>query len=163
MEEFNQAHKGKIKVKLEIIPSGAGHAYEDKINVAVSGSSLPDVLDMDGSFIANYAATQILAPMDEYVKEEDKKDFAKSIIQQGTYDGKLYALGAMESSLVLFYNKKLVKEVGITPPDSLDKAWPWQQFADNAKKLTKGGRYGVTLNMNLGVGAWMTYLGSVFI
>ncbi|CEH30429.1 hypothetical protein AM501_06995 [Aneurinibacillus migulanus] len=163
IQEFNEAYKGKINVNLQIIPSGAGHAYEDKINAAVTSGGLPDILDMDGPFVANYAATRILAPLDEYIDETDKKDFASSIIQQGTYEEKLYALGAMESSLVLFYNKKLLKEAGITPPDSLDKAWTWQQFVDNAKKLSKEGRYGVTLNMNLGVGEWMTFLGSVFV
>ncbi|SDN39158.1 fructooligosaccharide transport system substrate-binding protein [Fictibacillus solisalsi] len=163
IDEFNKEHKGKINVKLDIIPSGTGHAYEDKINAAATSNGLPDVLDMDGPFVGNYAATGILSPIDDYVEKSDKQDFAKSIIQQGTYDGKLYALGAMESSIVVFYNKKLLKEAGIQAPETLDKAWTWDQFMEASKKLTKGDVRGLTMHMDLGVGEWLTYMGSVFV
>lgn len=161
--EFNKEYKGKINVKLDIIPSGAGHAYEDKINAAATSNGLPDVLDMDGPFVGNYAATGILAPIDEFTDKKDKQDFAKSIIQQGTYDGKLYALGAMESSIVVFYNKKLLKEAGIKAPETLDKAWTWDQFMEASKKLTKNNVHGLTMHMDNGVGEWLTYMGSVFV
>lgn len=36
--------------------------------------------------------------------------YVPSIIQQGSYNNKLYALGAMESSVVLYYNKDMLKK-----------------------------------------------------
>lgn len=163
VKEFNENYKGKIKVNLEIIPSGQGHTYEDKINAAVSSNDAPDVMDMDGPFVANYAATGILQPLDAYISEEFKNGFVDSIIQQGTYDGKLYALGAMESSVALFYNKKIFEEEGIEVPTSLEEAWTWDEFYQVAKQLTTEDRYGVDLNMDEGVGEWLTYMGSVFV
>ncbi|MFC0189708.1 ABC transporter substrate-binding protein [Fictibacillus aquaticus] len=163
IDDFNTAYKGKIHVKLKIIPSGAGHAYEDKINAAATSNGLPDVLDMDGPFVGNYAATGLLAPIDSYIPDKDKKDFADSIIQQGTYDKKLYALGAMESSVVLFYNKKLLKEAGIQAPEKIDDAWDWNEFLEVSKKLTTEKTKGLTMHMDLGVGEWFTYMGSVFV
>lgn len=155
IEEFNQANKGKIKVKMEVITRGNSFAYEDKINAAVASHTLPDVLAMDGPNIANYAASEIIIPLDEYFTKEDLDDFVPSILQQGSYQGKFYAPGLNESSVVLFYNKKIMAEHGITPPDKIENAWTWDDWYDVMKKTSKDGVFGT--NMINDKGEWMTY------
>ena len=102
---FNEEHKGEIELKREAIVRADSYAYEDKINAAVTSNDLPDILFVDGPNISNYAADGIIVPIDAYFTEEDLSDFVESIKVQGTYDGKLYALGATESSVALYYNK----------------------------------------------------------
>ncbi|QWU14138.1 fructooligosaccharide transport system substrate-binding protein [Paenibacillus sophorae] len=155
IEEFNQANKGKIHVKMEVITRGNSFAYEDKINAAVASHTLPDVLAMDGPNIANYAASEIIIPLDEYFSKEDLDDFVPSILQQGSYQGKFYAPGLNESSVVLFYNKKIMAEHGITPPDKIENAWTWDEWYDVMKKTSKDGVFGT--NMINDKGEWMTY------
>ncbi|WP_025335331.1 ABC transporter substrate-binding protein [Paenibacillus sabinae] len=155
IEEFNQANKGKIQVKMEVITRGNSFAYEDKINAAVASHTLPDVLAMDGPNIANYAASEIIIPLDEYFSKEDLDDFVPSILQQGSYQGKFYAPGLNESSVVLFYNKKIMAEHGITPPDKIENAWTWDDWYDVMKKTSKDGVFGT--NMINDKGEWMTY------
>ncbi|AKG35185.1 ABC transporter substrate-binding protein [Paenibacillus durus] len=155
IEEFNQANKGKIHVKMEVITRGNSFAYEDKINAAVASHTLPDVLAMDGPNIANYAASEIIIPLDEYFSKEDLDDFVPSILQQGSYQGKFYAPGLNESSVVLFYNKKIMAEHGITPPDKIENAWTWDDWYDVMKKTSKDGVFGT--NMINDKGEWMTY------
>ncbi|UJF33901.1 ABC transporter substrate-binding protein [Paenibacillus hexagrammi] len=155
VDEFNKAHQGQIKLTMEPITRGNSFAYEDKINAAVASHTLPDVVSMDGPNVANYAASNIVIPLDEYFTKEDMNDFVPSIVQQGTYQNKFYAAGLAESSVVLFYNKKIMKQYGIEPPTKMEDAWTWDQWYDVMKKTSKDDVFGT--NMINDKGEWMTY------
>jgi len=155
VEEFNKAHEGKIHLKMEVITRGNSFAYEDKINAAVASHTLPDIVAMDGPNIANYAESEIIIPLDDYYTEQDKQDFVPSILQQGTYEGKFYAPGFNESSVVLFYNKTIMDKYGITPPDKIEDAWTWEEWYDVMKTTAQDGVFGT--NMINDKGEWMTY------
>lgn len=149
---FNEAHKGEIELKREAIVRADSYAYEDKINAAVTSNDLPDILYVDGPNISNYAADGIIVPIDDYFTEEDLNDFVDSIKVQGTYDGKLYALGATESSVALFYNKDMTDAAGITMPDKLEDALTWSEFEEIAAKLTTSDVVGTNIIMDKGEG-----------
>ncbi|MNV31797.1 Cyclodextrin-binding protein precursor [compost metagenome] len=140
---------------MEPITRGNSFAYEDKINAAVASHTLPDVVSMDGPNVANYAASNIIIPLDEYYTKDDLNDFVPSIIQQGTYKDKFYAAGLAESSVVLFYNKKIMKQYGIEPPTNIKDAWTWDQWYDVMKKTAHNDVFGT--NMINDKGEWMTY------
>ena len=76
---------------------------------------LPDVLTVDGPNVAAYAANGIIQPLAE-LSQEEKSVYLESILDQGTYQGKLYALGVMESSVGMYYNKDILEKAGITVP-----------------------------------------------
>jgi len=152
LKEFNNENKGKIEVSREAIARNSTYAYEDKVNAAVTSGNLPDILYVDGPNISNYAATNIIVPIDKYFSSTDLLDFVNSIKVQGTYNGKLYALGATESSVALYYNKDMLDAAGIKAPDKLENAWTWSQFKEVAKKLTKNGVVGTNIVMDKGEG-----------
>ncbi|MCG8502235.1 MAG: sugar ABC transporter substrate-binding protein [Firmicutes bacterium] len=155
VEAFNEANKGKIHVTIEVITRGDSFAYEDRVNVAAASGGLPDVLAVDGPNISNYAFSNILVPLDPFFEKEELTDFVSSIIDQGTYSDKLYALGICESTVVLFYNKKLLSAARIQPPTTLENAWTWEEFYEVSKELTRNGVYGTNLINDQG--EWMTY------
>jgi len=155
--DFNKVNKGKINVKLTAIPrTGAASGYDDKVNAAVTTNALPDVLTCDGPNVAAEADAGILAPIDSYVNKSDLTDFNPDIIKQGTYNGKLYGLGAMDSSVVIYYNKAMFASAGITAPTDPKSAWTWDQLESNAKKLTTSKVFGINMSLNSG-GEWNTY------
>lgn len=164
VEAFNAAHDGKIKVTLTGIPRGQNsNGYEERLNVAIAANELPDIVDVDGPNAAAYVQSGILAPMDEYLTDEDLNDFVGSVIEQGTYEGKLYLLAPTESGVVLFYNKKALADAGIKPATSIEDAWTWEEFYQNAKKLKKGENFPVTFFDDYGVGEWQTYMATPFV
>ena len=157
VEEFNKANEGKIKVDLtQIARTGDASGYDDKVNAAITTNSLPDVLTVDGPSVAAQADAGVIVPIDEFVDKEDLKDFNKDIINQGTYKGKLYGLGAMDSSVVIYYNKDMLAKAGITAPTSVANAWTWDELYENAKKMTKDDVYGIDMNLKWG-GEWNTF------
>lgn len=134
VEAFNKKYNGKYYADIEFIPrNDSGGGYSDKINASVMSGDLPDVLTVDGPNIAAYAANGIIQPLAE-LKEDEKGEYLQSIIEQGTYNNQLYALGAMESSVGLYYNKDILKEAGIEVPDA-KHPWTRTEFLDVLEKL----------------------------
>ncbi|WP_408011161.1 ABC transporter substrate-binding protein [Pseudalkalibacillus sp. A8] len=138
IDRFNEQNDGNYTAKIEFIPrSGSGGGYEDKVNAALTTNTLPDVLTLDGPNTAAYAKARIIAPIGKYISNKD--DLLPSIIQQGTYKDKLYAVGYSESSVGIFYNKQMLKDAGIdlsTLP-TVDKPWDWNQFMELCEILVK--------------------------
>lgn len=149
VNDFNKENKHGYKAKVQFIPrSGSGGGYEDKVNAALNSGSLPDVLTLDGPNTAAYAHSKIIQPIDKYIT--NKKDILPTIIKQGTYKGKLYAAGYSESSIGIYYNKKMFKEAGIKDSEiaTLKHPWTWTQFKDICKRL-KNHFHEPAINMNL--------------
>ncbi len=114
-----------------------------------------DLVYVDVPLIASYASRGFLAPVDPSI---DTSALVPSSANAGKYNGALYALPINNSAQVLFFNKKLFADAGVTPPDGLtaggtatqaqanelasSKRWTWEQVADAAQKLTvkKGGK-----------------------
>lgn len=155
---FNKAYDGKYFADIEFIPrNDSGGGYSDKINASVMSGDLPDVLTVDGPNIAAYAENGIIQPLAK-MTEKEKSVYLKSIIEQGTYNNKLYALGAMESSVGLYYNKEILDEAGIQVPDA-DHPWTQSQFLEVLKKLKPimDKKNGYALDMTFPVGEATIY------
>lgn len=168
IEAFNQVNAGKILVDLKIIPRGGGNDYEQKVNMGAAAGELPDVVDMDGPYVANFAYSKLLLPLDDLLDKNSEwfQDYVPAMLQQGTFDGKLYALGAMESSVGVYFNKKIFADLGLPePPTSVEKAWTFDEFAAVLEQLKQKLPADVYPIVGLGgqVNEWLTYMGAPFI
>ena len=121
------------------------------------------MLTVDGPNIAAYAANGIIQPLAE-LSEEEKSIYLPSIIDQGTYNNKLYALGVMESSVGLYYNKELLQEAGIQVPDA-GHPWTWPEFLEILEQLKPlmDEKKGYPLDMTFPVGEASIYYYAPFI
>lgn len=146
--EFNEKYAGQYHATIsQIARSGDAGGYDDKVNAAISNGGLPDVFTVDGVTVAQYADAGAIIPIDEYFTSEELSDFNPSIIQQGTYNGKLYTLGAMDSSVGIFYNKDMFEAAGITPATA-ENPWTLDELTEAAKKLTTDDCFGITMSLD---------------
>lgn len=158
VDAFNEKYDGTYYADIEFIPrNDSGGGYSDKINASVMSGDLPDVLTVDGPNIAAYASNGIIRPLAE-LTEDERKEYLNSILEQGTYDDKLYALGAMESSVGLYYNKDILKEAGVEVPDA-DHPWTRSEFLEVLEKVKPvvEEKNGYTLDMTFPVGESTIY------
>ena len=164
VESFNEAYDGTYFADIEFIPrNDSGGGYSDKINASVMAGGLPDVLTVDGPNVAAYASNGIIQPLAE-LTEEEESIYLPSIIEQGTYNDQLYALGVMESSVGLYYNKEILEEAGIEVPDA-DHPWTWTEFLailDQLKPLMDE-MDGYPLDMTFPVGETSIYYFAPFV
>ena len=164
VERFNEKYNGTYFADIEFIPrNDSGGGYSDKINASVMSGDLPDVITVDGPNISAYAANGIIQPLSE-LSEEEKSAYLDSILDQGTVDDKLYALGAMESSVGLYYNKAILEEAGIEVPDK-DHPWTFSEFLDILEQLKPimDSKNGYPLDMTFPVGESSIYYYAPFI
>lgn len=150
--KYNEENGGKSRVELTFIPRGNGYEYENKLNAAAVSGDLPDIIFMDGPTVANYVSADLIQPLSPYFTEEEKAAFVPSIIEQGTINNELYAVGPSESSVVLYCNKKMFDEAGIEIPKTKEDAWSWEEVYHYAKQLQTKDRKGINLTWDLGEG-----------
>ena len=132
---FNKANAGKIHATLKVIPNTSDYSYQTKVSAAVAAHQTPDVVDMDGPYVAAYAHLGILTPIDPWMSTINAPDLVKSIVEQGTFNGHLYALGAFSSSMFMLFNKDLLAKAGVTAPTTLQGAWNWTTFVNALKAI----------------------------
>lgn len=154
------AKNSAIKVEAIELPEGT---YNDQVNAAALAGELPCLLDFDGPFVYNYAWSGYLQPLDSLIAADVKADFLPSIIQQGTYNSKLYSLGQFDSGLGFYANKELLEKAGVRIP-TLAQPWTRAELDEALSKLKANGlEYPLDLKMDYGRGEWFSYGFSPFL
>ncbi|PDT02269.1 ABC transporter substrate-binding protein [Rhizobium chutanense] len=137
-------------------------AYNEKFSAAVVAKQLPDVMELDAPFLANYVWSGYLQPIKPLIDKDLLDDMTESNIAQGTYpiDKDLYAIGLTDSSVVLYGNKKYLEAIGARIPKSVDDAWTRKEFEGYLEKLSKldGVKWPIDTFRGYGIKTeWITY------
>ncbi len=153
-EQFN-ASQDAVTVRLTFIPEGS---YNSQVQAASLSGDLPDVLEFDGPFVYNYAWQGNLIPIDGLLSEAVRQDLLPSVIQQGTYAGRLYSIGTFESTLVLYGRRSQLESAGVRIPTRNEEAWNITEFNHVLAKLAENDPDGQVLDLKLNYqGEWFTY------
>lgn len=140
---FNEAHPN-IKVEMSPIPYAD---YDTKLRTSIASGNPPDIMAIDGPNMASYAQAGALQPLTAYFKKDGNlEDIPESTIATYTYNNEIYMAPLTESSIALFYNKKMFEAKGIPlPSKNPEEPWTWDQVLDAAKKLNDPakGVYGI--------------------
>ncbi|KHL94590.1 ABC transporter substrate-binding protein [Paenibacillus sp. IHB B 3415] len=140
---FNEAHPN-IKVEMSPIPYAD---YDTKLRTSIASGNPPDIMAVDGPNMASYAHAGALQPLTAYFKKDGNlEDIPESTIATYTYNNEIYMAPLTESSIALFYNKKMFEAKGIPlPSKNPEEPWTWDQVLDAAKKLNDPakGVYGI--------------------
>lgn len=119
-----------VEVQQVDIPSDD---YDTKVTTMMSSGDTTDILTMKNLLsYSNYALRDQLVDLTDHVKKVDK-DPAKDAYNMYKIGGKTYAQPYRNDFWVLYYNKKLFDEAGVSYP----KNWTWDDYVKNAKKLTQ--------------------------
>ena len=60
-------------------------AYNEKFSAAVMAKQLPDIMELDAPFLANYVWSGYLQPIKPLVEQDLLDDMSSSNVSQGTY------------------------------------------------------------------------------
>ncbi len=98
------------------------YAFKDLFQVIetkfAAGESDVDVCSVDVTYIAKYGTSGYLEPLDSYFTEEEKALWDDASYSAGVWEGTMYAAPENTSAQVLYYNKTLLDEAGITLPEN---------------------------------------------
>ncbi|MDX6330139.1 MAG: raffinose/stachyose/melibiose transport system substrate-binding protein [Streptomycetaceae bacterium] len=112
VDKFNQS-QSKYTLKVTF-----NNAVDQNVQVALSANQGPDIVYGSGpAFSAAYAAQGKLADMTPYANKYGWKNrILAPMYQSGTVNGKLYSLPNSLENIGVFYNKKVLKKLGVPVP-----------------------------------------------
>lgn len=126
IEGFN---KENPDIQVEFL-NVAWDSVVEKETAAFAAGSGPDISFQTEQFPL-YAKNGYLLSLDEYADEAKLAGYPESALQYCTNDGKLMGIPFIALNSVMFYNKDLFQEAGITEVPTT-----WEEMRDAAKKLT---------------------------
>ncbi len=154
IERFNESQQ-EVFVRPNLIPEDT---YNGQVQAAAVAGDLPDVLEFDGPFLYNYVWQGNLRPLAGRIGEEIKDDLLPSIIEQGTFRGKLYAVGTFDSGLGLYGRRSALESAGARIPGAPSEAWSVAEFEAILADLADGDPDDAVLDLKLNYeGEWFTY------
>ncbi len=152
IDDFN-ASQDKIEVKYSYQPWG--DIWTKSLSSITAGNP-PDVIVQDINSVAQRAEAQQATNLSEYIEEGFSDEFYPQLWDTVEYEGDAYAVPFNTDTQVIFYNKTLFKEAGISE-EQLPKTW--EELETVARKLdVKNGddfeRIGFYPLWNLGADVW---------
>jgi multiple sugar transport system substrate-binding protein len=108
--------------------------------------------------VAHFAWLGYLQPLDRFVSQELRRDLLPSLIAQGTWRDRLYALGAYDSGLAIFGNRRYLRAADVRLA-TVDRPWTLDEFEDALQKLgaVPGVDYPIDMKINYGRGEFFTF------
>ncbi len=131
IKKFEAANSG-LKVKLV----DAGKNYEEvaqKLNAALAGGQLPDVVVVSDVTWFNFGLNKQLAPLDDLISSDGVKidDYVDALYNDYKLTDKHYAIPYARSTPLFYYNKELWQKAGLEDRGPKD----WAEFRTWAPKL----------------------------
>ncbi len=129
-EERNPA----LDVQIMHFPGASLKDFEVKLRLMFASHQAPDIVPVAEALAAKFARKGLLARCPPYIKKMvDENSLNEFVRQSGYVDGTCYGIANNAAWTVMFYNKKLFREVGLDP-DRPPRTW--DELLDYADRLT---------------------------
>lgn len=138
-DEFSKNNEFDAVVNLQFYEN---EQYKTKLTTLMASNKVPDVfftweLDYLRPFVEGGKVYEIGQDLD---KDQEWKDtFLDGVLEPVTYDDKLYGIPCQKSFAVMFYNKQIFKENGLTVPKT------YEEFLQVCQTLKNNGITPITL------------------
>lgn len=155
VDDFNASQSDWV-VNIESFPQDS---YNDSIVAAALAGNLPDIIDVDGPIMPNWAWSGYVQPLpiDEAVIE----NFLPGT--KGYWNGELYSIGLWDAAVALYARQSTLDELGLRTP-TLDEPWTGEEFMDALDAAKASGKYDYALDLGMNdQGEWYPYAFSPFL
>jgi multiple sugar transport system substrate-binding protein len=115
--------------------------YWDKLAVQVAAGDQPDVINMDGKYLAEYGSRGVLADLST-ASGLDVSGLSSTDLDAGKVDGKLYAVSTGSNAFAVLANPTLFEQSGVDLPN--DRTWTWEDYADLGRRLSRDKVVGIS-------------------
>jgi multiple sugar transport system substrate-binding protein len=130
VREWNETHPD---IQVEMV-SQAWENIDDFMLTSFQGGQAPDLFHQDSVMCYEYGLMGYVEPLNAYLSEEILADIPEKH-WAGVSDGEtIYGVPFLQETLVIFYNKTMFAEAGISLPE--DGMITWEQLREYALMLT---------------------------
>lgn len=115
--------------------------YWTRLAPQAAASQLPDIIQMDLSYITQYGERGQLEDLTPYLgKEIDVSNISESAISGGLIGDQLYGFNAGVNALQIHVDPAILEQAGISS-DELDENWTWEDYEALAMRAADAGLY----------------------
>ncbi|MEM7024992.1 MAG: ABC transporter substrate-binding protein, partial [Pseudomonadota bacterium] len=155
VEDFNGSQSDWV-VKIETFPQ---LAYNDAVGAAALAGELPDILDVDGPVMPNWAWAGYMQPLG--IDEAKLEGFLPGPI--GRWNDEIYSVGLWDAAVAMTARKSVLEKHGIRIP-TLDEPWSREEFDAALATLRDSGEFEYPLDLGMAwKGEWYPYAFSPFL
>lgn len=123
-------------IEVQLTPFGEREDLLTRLSTSFAGGTPPDLFLLNYRFIGQYADRGVLEPVQPRIDSSHAfsvEDFYPQALEAFTFDGVLTCLPQNVSSLVVYYNVDMLKEIGLErPPEN----WTFFDMVGLARNLT---------------------------
>jgi len=140
IDDFN-ASQTDWKVSLQEFPQAA---YNDSVVAGAVSGNLPDILDVDGPVMPNWAWAGYMQPLQ--LAEGTLDGFLPGTI--GKYNDQIYSVGLWDAAVGMYARKSVLEKFDIRIP-TLDAPWTREEFDGILATLKESGEFEYPLDLGL--------------
>jgi multiple sugar transport system substrate-binding protein len=110
-------------------------SYWNKLNTQIAGGTVPDLIQMDLAYVAQYVKQNIIMDLTPFISDKtiDTTNLEPTLLENSKYNGKLYGVPLGGNYAGLVYDTSLLQQSGVgAPPDLMT----YQDFANYTKELS---------------------------
>ena len=115
--EFNELHPDAELVIEEQQWTG----LVERLTTALSSSDSPDVVEMGNTQAQAFEAAGALLDLTEYTEQLGGDDLLQSLLEAGTYDGRLYGVPYYAGARIMIYRTDLFEAAGVEIPTTIEE------------------------------------------
>lgn len=133
---FEQFEAENPDIELDIMNISNFTDYTQRLLAMIAGGVAPDVMMIGGEWFPSYIVGGALMPLESLIEQDptfDLDDYFESVLSYHYWDDKLYGLPKDYNVTVLYYNRNLFDQAGLTYPN---EDWTWDDLLHSAEKLT---------------------------
>ena len=152
IQSFMKANPG-VTIKHRYVPFDS---LKQKLLQGATTGQLPDIVIIDDPDHSSFAEIGIFADLTQQIKEWGRADvFLEAPYQTSLWQGKNYGLPMVSNCIVLWYDKDLLDQTGVSPPTN------WDELRKTAAALATGDRHGLAVSgiqSEEGTFQWLPFL-----
>lgn len=97
----------------------------------------PDIIRITPQQIGRYAANGSLVDLTGAVPPEYRDDWSEPFWAIGQRENGLFGIFQHTDNFITFYDKQVMEQIGIEPPERIEDAWRWDEFLEVAHEVKK--------------------------
>lgn len=128
---FEREERGEV----DLVEVADKDDHLQKLTTAFAAGDAPDVFLVNFREYSQFVVRGALEPVGPHLAEHgiEPRDYYSQPLEAFTYDGTLQCMPQNISSLVVYYNARLLRDAGLDRPPP---EWSWQEFRRYAQRLT---------------------------
>ncbi|MGH3142777.1 MAG: extracellular solute-binding protein, partial [Gaiellales bacterium] len=129
--------KAEPDIDVRLIEASDREDLLARLSTSLAGGAPPDLFLMNYRFYGQFAAREVLEPLESYAEDSEAfelDDFYPQAVDAFRWDGEVTCLPQNISSLVVYYNRDLFRKAGVQEPRA---GWTWDEMVEKAIALTR--------------------------